>query len=394
MATSTASTISEAPPGRIALSEPEISGNEWKYVKECLDTGWVSSAGAFVERFEKSVAAYTGAQEAVSTVNGTSALHVSMVALGIEPGDEVVVPAVTFVAPVNAVKYCGGEPVFMDCDPDTLCMDTAKLAAFLKNECSRGKDGFTYNRATKRRVKAVVPVHVFGHPARLDELLDACQGKNIEIIEDATESLGAEFMGKKTGTFGAAGCFSFNGNKIITTGGGGMVVTDDRALAARLRHLTTQAKTDAFEYEHDEVGYNYRLTNIQAALGVAQMERLEEFVSAKRRNAESYRRLLKESAGLMWEEPWARSNFWHCTIRAGEERRGPLIRHLTESGIQVRPLWKPVHLLPMYRGCQAYRMENAEAAYRSCLNIPSGVALKNWEIERVAGEINSVLRAE
>ncbi|MBZ0220862.1 MAG: LegC family aminotransferase [Candidatus Methylomirabilis sp.] len=394
MATSTVSITSDAAPIRIALSEPEISGNEWKYVKECLDTGWVSSAGAFVTRFEKSVAAYTGAHEAVSTVNGTSALHVSMVALGVAPGDEVVVPAVTFVAPVNAVKYCGAEPVFMDCDPDTLCMNTAKLATFLKNECFRGKDGFTYNRTTKRRVKAVVPVHVFGHPARMDELVDACLGRDIEVIEDATESLGSEFMGKKTGTFGAAGCFSFNGNKVITTGGGGMVVTDDRALAVRLKHLTTQAKTDAFEYEHDEVGYNYRLTNMQAALGVAQLERLEEFVSNKRRNAESYRRLLMESAGLMWEKPWARSNFWHCTIRVGEKRRGPLIRRLTERGIQVRPLWKPVHLLPMYRGCQAYRIEHAEAAYRSCLNIPSGVALKSDEIEHVAAEINRALKGE
>ncbi len=391
MATSTASTTSETVPKRIALSEPEISGNEWKYVKECLDTGWVSSAGAFVTRFEKSVAAYTGAREAVSTVNGTSALHVSMVALGVMPGDEVVVPAITFVAPVNAVKYCGAQPVFMDCEPDTLCMDTSKLATFLKKECFRGKDGFTYNSSTKQRVKAVVPVHVFGHPARMDELVDACLGRNIEIIEDATESLGSEFMGGKTGTFGAAGCFSFNGNKIVTTGGGGMVVTGDRAIAARIRHLTTQAKGDDFEYEHDEVGYNYRLTNIQAALGVAQMERIEEFVSAKRRNAGSYRRLLTEKAGLVWEKPWARSNFWHSAIRAGEEKRGTLVRHLAEKGIQVRPLWKPAHLLPMYRDCQAYRVENAGAAYRSCLNIPSGVALKDEQIELVAAEINRVL---
>lgn len=388
--TSTASTISESPE-RIALSEPEISGNEWKYVKECLDTGWVSSAGAYVTRFEKSVVAYTGALEAVSTVNGTSALHVSMLALGVSPGDEVVVPAVTFVAPANAARYCGAWPVFMDCDPETLCMDTEKLADFLKKECFRGKDGYSYNRATKRRVKAVVPVHVFGHPVKMDELAEACLGKNIDIIEDATESLGSEFMGKKTGTFGAAGCFSFNGNKIITTGGGGMVVTGDRAVAARIRHLTTQAKTGDFEYEHDEVGYNYRLTNIQAALGVAQMERLEEFVSAKRRNAETYRRLLKARAGLLWERPWAGSNFWHCTLRVEEKRRGPLIRRLTERGIQVRPLWKPMHLLPMYGGCQAYRIENAEAAYRSCLNIPSGVALKDAGIERVAGEINRAL---
>jgi len=377
----------------IPLSEPEISGNEWKYVRECLDTGWVSSSGGYVTRFEEMVAGYVGGV-AVATVNGTAALHVSMTALGVCNGDEVIVPALTFIAPVNAVRYCGASPVFMDCDPDTLCMDTAKLAEFLHEECCQAHDGLTYNRSTNRRVKAVVAVHVCGHPARMDEIASLCAAGNIHIIEDATESLGSEFIGSKTGSFGSVGCFSFNGNKILTCGGGGMVVTADRLFAGRIRHLTTQAKSDPFEYEHDEVGYNYRLTNVQAAIGVAQMERIDEFVATKRANAYLYRDALSglDQVRLLWEGPGVRSNFWFYTLKTAKLHKAGLISHLLSEGIQVRPLWKPVNSLGMYTEFQSYRVERAVEAYESCLNLPCSLSLTPEDIYRVTGAIKDYFK--
>ena len=238
------------------------------------------SVGSYVTRFEEMVAHYVGTKYAVVTVNGTSALHVSLLAIGIQPEDEVIVPTLTFIAPVNVIKYCGAHPVFMDCDEDTLCVDVQKISDFISEECV-SRNGHTYNRKTGRRLRAIIPVHIFGHPTDMDDLVDVCFKNNIDIIEDATESLGSEYKGKKTGSFGKIGCFSFNGNKIITTGGGGMIVMDDENLAKRARHLTTQAKSDPFAYDHDEIGYNYRLTNIQAAMGVAQMEKVEEFIEIK-----------------------------------------------------------------------------------------------------------------
>src|SRR5208337_2878807 len=237
----------------------------------CLDTGWVSSVGEYVNRFEKMLADYVGSKYAIATVNGTSALHISLLLCGVEPEDEVIVPALTFIAPVNTVRYCGAHPVFMDCDRLTLCMDFEKMNNFLSYECEQRNNGHTYNKKTGRRIRAVIPVHVFGHPADMDQISAICETNNIEIIEDATESLGSKYKGKQTGTFGKMGCFSFNGNKIITTGGGGMVITNDRAIAERARHTTTQARSDSFEYDHDNIGYNYRLTNLQSAMGVAQM---------------------------------------------------------------------------------------------------------------------------
>ena len=312
---------------QIPLSEPVISGNEWKYIKDCLDTGWVSSVGSYVHRFGEMVTNFVGSKYAVATINGTAALHISLIVCGIQPNDEVIVPTLTFVAPVNTIKYCGAEPVFMDCDPETLCVDTNKFVEFIENNTIKKDDGYTYNKNTGRRIKAMIPVHIFGHPVDMDNFIKICIARNINIIEDATESLGSEYKGEKTGSFGKTGCFSFNGNKIITTGGGGMIVTDDENLAKRARHLTTQAKSDPFAYDHDEIGYNYRLTNIQAAMGVAQMEKVEEFIEIKRENAALYRELLTgiDGMGFLWEKTWAKSNFWFYTIKVAKQYKKSLM---------------------------------------------------------------------
>lgn len=378
----------------IPLSEPEISGNEWRYIKECLDTGWVSSAGSYVNKFEQMLSGYTGTAHAVAAVNGTSALHLSLIACGIGAGDEVIVPTLTFVAPVNAVRYCGAYPVFMDCNKDTLCIDVRKTTDFIENDCGQRKDGFTYNRKSGRRVKAIIPVHIFGHPAEMDELIEICRRNKIDIIEDATESLGSEYRGKKAGSFGRAGCLSFNGNKIITTGGGGMVVTDDNDIALRIRHLSTQAKKDSFEYDHDEIGYNYRLTNIQAAMGVAQMERLKEFIRIKRTNAGLYRELISDIKGIefLWEQDRVKSNFWFYTIRVPREHKKGLMDFLISNNIQVRPVWKLIHTLPMYKDFQSYKIENAPEIHEGCMNLPCSVGIKKEEIEYVVKNIKGYFK--
>jgi perosamine synthetase len=373
----------------IQLSTPVISGNEWKYIKDCLDTEWVSSVGSYVSQFEDVVTDYVGCEYGVAVVNGTAALHLSLIACEVRSGDEVIVPSLTFVATANVVKYCEAEPVFIDCDKDTLCLDVEKLRLFLEMECEQKVDGYTYNRASNRRVKAIIPVHVFGHPVAMDVLLELCQLYNIDVIEDATESLGSEYKGEKTGSFGKLSCLSFNGNKIITTGGGGMVVTNDEELARRVKHLSTQAKIDPIEYDHNEIGYNYRLTNIQAAMGVAQMESLDKFIAIKRENALRYQNLFSDSKYLefIWEKPWAMSNFWFYTIRVSKDHKKPLIDYLISSNIQVRPIWKPIHTLPMYEDCRAYEIESAINIYDTAFNLPCSVSLKEVEIDFIVKNI-------
>ncbi len=373
----------------IPLSEPEISGNEWKYIKDCLDTGYVSSVGMYVNKFEKVVADYIGTKYSVAVVNGTSALHISLVACGVKPDDEVIVPTLTFIAPVNVIIYCGAHPVFMDCDPDNLCIDVHKVADFIDNECERRCDGYIYNKKTNRRIKAIIPVHIFGHPTEMEPLVEICRKNNIDIIEDATESIGSGYKERKAGSFGRAGCLSFNGNKIITTGGGGMVVTDDKYLADKIKHLSTQAKKDPFEYDHDDVGYNYRLTNIQAAMGIAQMERLEEFIGIKRRNASLYKKLLSpiDDIKFLWEKRWVKSNFWFYTIKVPKSDKKPLMNFLLSRNIQVRPIWRLIHTLSMYNMCQAYAIDSATEAYETCINLPCSVNLRENEIELITENI-------
>ena len=376
--------------GFIPLSKPEISGNEWRYVKDCLDSGWVSSAGEYVDRFEKKLAAYHGRRFGVATVNGTSALHLALVSCGVAPGDEVLVPAMTFVATANAVVYAGAKPVFMDCDGDTLCMDAEKVRGFLSNECSTGAEGMPVNRRSKRRVGAILPVHVLGHPAQMHELCAIAREYNVPVIEDSAQALGSEYSGGKAGSFGLASCLSFNGNKIITCGGGGMLLTDDSDVARRARHLSTQAKEPhPYEFAHTEIGFNYRFSALQAAMGLAQAERLDEFVSAKRAHAAAYRELLSGIEGLevVWERPWVRSNFWLCTIKVPARERDGLIERLISERIQVRPLWTPLHTLSIYENCQAYAVEKAAEAHRRCVSLPSSAGLTGGETERVCSVI-------
>ncbi|MGH7356553.1 MAG: LegC family aminotransferase [Candidatus Rokuibacteriota bacterium] len=366
---------------------PYLAGNEWKYLKECLDTNWVSSAGPFVERFEREAARVTGVTHAVATVNGTAALHVALHAAGVRPGDEVLVPTLTFVATVNAITYCGAHPVFHDVEPVAWGLDPDKVADFLANECLV-KDGQVVNRATGRVVRAVVPVHLYGHPCDLDPVLELARRYPLVVIEDAAEALGARYRGRPVGADGLAGCLSFNGNKIVTAGGGGMVLTRDARLAQRVRSLTTQARSDSIEFVHNEVGFNYRLTNLQAALGVAQLEQLEEFVRRKRETAHHYTDALRPLGGVepLGEAPWAVSSFWMFSVLLepavwGDARQ--LLVRANRAGIQLRPLWYPAHRQSPYAGCRAYRIEVADRLHARGVSLPCSVGITEEERWRV-----------
>jgi perosamine synthetase len=384
----------------IPLSEPAIGGNEWAYVKECLDTGWVSSVGAFVDRFERSVADAVGAAHAVATVNGTSALHVALLLAGVEPGDEVLVSSLSFIAPANAIRYAGAWPVFIDVEPRYRQMDVARAIEFLTRACI-WRNNALYNRVTGRRVRAVLPVHILGHPVDLDPLIELALGMRLPVIEDATESLGARYGGRAVGHLGTIACFSFNGNKLITTGGGGMIVTDDEALARRARYLTTQAKDDPIEYVHGEVGYNYRLTNIQAAMGVAQMERLPEFLLAKRRIARGYAEGFAGVPGIlpMEEASWAESAWWMYTISVDAAEFGlgsrALMHELTTRRIQTRPLWQPLHRSPAHANVSVPPMNCpvADVASRDSLSLPCSVGLDSAVQETVIDAILEIAAA-
>lgn len=376
----------------IPLSIPEISGNEWKYVKECLDTGWVSSAGKFVDRFEEEIRTFTGAKHAIACVNGTAALHISLLIAGVRPGDEVIVSTVTFIAPINAVRYVGAEPIFFDCD-EFYNLDVQKVGEFLETN-TFVKDGHTFNKTTDRRIAAIIPVHVFGNAVRMEELIEIASRYHIKIIEDATESLGTvytegKFAGRHAGTIGDLGCLSFNGNKIITTGGGGMILTNNDEYARKAQYLTTQAKDDPVRYIHHEVGYNYRLTNIQAAVGVAQLEQLPEFLEIKKKNYELYFQALKEIKGLQLAPApkYADNNHWLYALQINHAEYGKdkeeVLKLLDENGIQARPLWYLNHLQKPYRHCQSYRIEKALKLQETTINIPSSVNLTQEQIEKV-----------
>jgi perosamine synthetase len=380
----------------IPLSVPEIRGNEWKYVKECLDTNWVSSAGPFVDRFEKQLAGYVGTNYAVAVVNGTAALHLALIIAGIKPGDEVLVPALTFVAPINAVSYVGGTPVFIDVEPKHWQIDTNKLEQFLRAECTL-VDGELKNRATGRRVRAILPVHVLGHPCDMDSILELARLFDLKIIEDATESLGARYKGRMVGSDGDVACFSFNGNKVITTGGGGMLVTNDREVAEKARYLSTQAKDNPIEYIHEHVGYNYRLTNIQAAIGCAQMELLDSYIETKRRIFATYNDAFAEMGGVEFQKE-SHNAFSICWISTAtiDPSRFPcnsraLIGHLANRKIQTRPLWHPVYSLRPYASCQSYKVEVADFLYERAVSLPSSVGLTIEQQQRVIEGVKSVL---
>ena len=390
----TRSRFLQAPPSGelIPLIEPEIRGNEWKYVKECLETGWVSSAGSFVDRFERMVARQCGCRHAVATVNGTAALHVALLVAGVQPHDEVLVSSLTFIAPANAIRYVGAWPVFIDAEPEYWQMDPLRVVEFLEKRC-RWSNGALYNQRTGRRVTAIVPVHVLGHPVDLDPILTAAQKFGLKVIEDATEGLGATYRGRPLGSIGHIGCLSFNGNKIITTGGGGMFVTSNKEWAQRAKYLTTQAKDDSVEYIHKEIGYNYRLTNIQAALGCAQMEQLDAYVAAKREIAERYSLALRDIPGIvpMRQASWAKSTFWMYTVLIKEEKFGINSRHLLRAfavqKIQCRPLWQPIHQSPAHALSRAGELPVSEQLSKEALSLPCSVGLSEDAQRKVINQL-------
>lgn len=375
----------------IPLSVPKLGGAEWEHVRECLDTNWVSSAGPFVSRFEQLVADRAGRKHGVALSSGTAALHVALILTGVGAGDEVIVPSLTFIAPANAVRYVGAWPLFVDVEPQYGQIDAAALGTFL-DSCPR-RDGAVYNAATGRPIRAIMTVDLLGHPVDADAIREIANRHRLPIIEDATESLGAKYRGRPVGTGGDVACFSFNGNKVITAGGGGVLVTDDAAAAQRARYLSTQARDHATEYIHHHVGFNYRLTNLQAAVGVAQLAQLDDHIAAKRAIAARYAAMAETLAGvtLLREAEWAESIYWLCTIRVDPQRFGissrQLQQRLAARRIEARPLWQPLHLSPAHHGATAVGGAVAEQLAAEALSLPSSPGLTREQQDRVIAAI-------
>lgn len=362
----------------VPLAVPKFIGNEKKYLNECIDTTFVSSVGKFVDRFEEDMARYTGAKRAVVCVSGTNALHMALMLAGVERDDEVLTQALTFIATCNALSYIGAHPVFLDVDvktmglsPDTVKEWLAKNAEIRNDQC--------YNKRTGRRVKACVPMHTFGHPVRLDELVAVCEEYHIELVEDAAESIGSLYKGKHTGTFGKIGALSFNGNKTITTGGGGMLLFNDEELGAYAKHLTTQAKIPhRWEFRHDHIGYNYRMPNINAALGCAQLEHIEEYVADKRATAAAYRDYFSRMDGIEFfvEPENTRSNYWlNAVLLPNREEQQAFLQYTNDNGVMTRPIWELMNRLPMFENCETDHLTNTQMFADRVVNIPSSVRL-------------------
>lgn len=369
------------PDGRpLSLHEPRFVGNEWKYVKDCIDTGWVSSVGEYVTRFEQQLAAYTGAAHAVAVVNGTAALHICLLLAGVRPGDEVIIPTLTFIATANAVSYCGAIPLLADSEARSLGLDTEKLARFLSANAEL-RDGGCFNKRTGRRIAALMPMHTFGHPVAIDELIRLADQWHIPLVEDAAESLGSFYKGRHTGNFGKVAGLSFNGNKIVTTGGGGAILTNSPELAKRAKHLTTTARVShQWSFIHDEVGYNYRLPNINAALGCAQLECLPDFLAKKRTLAQRYMAALEGLPGIRFvaEPAHTQSNYWLNTLlldSADEAHRDSILAALNDAGLGARPVWTLMHQLPMFSQAPRMDLSVSEDLARRIVNIPSSVVL-------------------
>jgi perosamine synthetase len=365
--------------GFIPLHEPRFRGKEKQYLLDAIDSTFVSSVGEYVTRFEKMICAISGARFCVATVNGTAALHAALMLVGVAPGDEVITQPVTFVATSNAISYCGARPIFTDVDADTMGMCPRKLEAFLTEKTEMDRDGSCRSRLTRRRIAACVPMHTFGHPCRIDEIVEICARHSINVVEDSAESLGSSCKGKHTGTFGKAGIYSFNGNKTVTCGGGGAIVTDDGELAARAKHLTTTAKIPhPFEYIHDRIGFNYRLPNINAALACAQLEQLEGFVANKRRLAHKYAGFF-EGIGIPFfkEPPGAFSNYWlNAVILPDLKERDRFLEMTNGAGVMTRPIWRLTNRLPMFEGCTHDGLETARWLEDRVVNIPSSAPLE------------------
>ena len=379
--------------GFIPLCVPEIRGKEWRYIKKCLDTGWVSSVGSFVDRFEQVLAEYVGSQYAVATVNGTAALHIALLIAGVQADEEVLVSTLTFIAPANAIRYVGAWPVFIDAEPYHWQMDPEKVVDFLEKDC-RWSTGRLYNKTTGRRVRAILPVHILGHPVDLAPIIEVAQRYDLVVIEDATESLGAKYRDLMVGHLGDVACFSFNGNKIVTTGGGGMIITDNETWASKARYMTTQAKDDPVEYIHSEVGFNYRLTNVQAAMGCAQLEKLDEYIETKQRIAYAYNKEIKAIPGLspMKEASYASSTYWMYTVLVDQVKFGldsrALREKLKQANIEARHLWQPIHRSKAHeRSHIPFLCKVAEKLYDEALCLPCSVGMTAEEQKRVTSTL-------
>ena len=362
----------------IPLSAPKFVGNEKKYLNECIDTTFVSSVGKFVDRFEEDMARYTGAKKAVVCVSGTNALHMALMLVGVERDDEVLTQALTFIATCNAISYVGAYPVFLDVDKTTMGLSPDAVKAWLVKN-GEIRNGQCYNKNTGRRVKACVPMHTFGHPVRIEELVEVCNEYHIELVEDAAESIGSKYKGKHTGLFGKVGALSFNGNKTITTGGGGMLLFMNEELGALAKHLTTQAKVPhRWEFKHDRIGYNYRMPNINAALGCAQLEHLDEFIADKRETARAYADFFKNIDGIdFFTEPEnCFSNYWlNVVMLKDKNAQQAFLQETNDNGVMTRPIWELMNRLPMFENCEHDGLENTIWFADRVVNIPSSVRL-------------------
>lgn len=367
-----------------------MDGNEWKYVKDCLDTGWVSSVGAYVDQFEKMSATFAGTSFAVATSSGTTALHTCLIMEGVGENDLVITQNITFIATLNSICYTGARPVLIDTDELTWQMDLDLLEKFLGEE-TRQENGECVHKLSGKRIPVIMPVHVLGNMCDMDRLMKIANEHKLVVIEDSTEALGSYYKEKHAGSFGKMGTFSYNGNKIITTGGGGMIVTSDEALAKRAKHLTTQAKSDPFEYYHDEIGYNYRLVNVGAAMGVAQMEQLPSFLQKKKEIIGFYKSALDQVGDITFQkvEKDVNPNWWLPTIKTTKQKE--VLKALNDEKLQSRPFWVPMNQLPMF-GKDIYITENdrSDFIYRHCLSIPCSTNIKDEEMERVVKTIKSV----
>jgi len=362
----------------LPLHEPRFIGNEKKYLNDCIDSTFVSSVGKYVDMFEEQFAKRVGSKYAIATVNGTSALHISLLLADVTQDDEVITQPLTFIATCNAISYIGAKPVFIDVDLDTMGLSPTSLLEFLEDNC-KIIDDKCVNKTTNKIIKACLPMHTFGHPCRIDEIKEICDAWHIALVEDSAESLGSSYKDKHTGTFGKVGAFSFNGNKIITSGGGGVIVTDDEKLAKRAKHLTTTAKVaHPYEYIHDEIGYNYRMPNINASLLVAQLEQLDVFLKNKRELALKYEDFFKSLSNISFiKEPKnSQSNYWLQAVMLKDlENRDEFLEYTNSNGIMTRPIWRLMNELDMFKDCQCGSLENAKYLEQRVVNISSGVVL-------------------
>ncbi len=383
--------MAEAKKKFIPLSVPNLKGKELEYMTVAIKSEWVSTGGPYITEFEKGIAAYVGTESAVACQSGTAGLHLALLEAGVQPGEIVITPDLTFIATTNPIFYSNATPVFMDCD-DTLCIDPVKVREYCEKEC-RMKNGALYEKKSKKRVRALMVVHVFGNLADMESLVDIAQEFNLFLIEDACEALGSTFLegrykGLHAGTIGEIGVFSFNGNKIITTGGGGMIIARDKEKLEHMRYLSTQSKNDPLRFVHDEVGYNYRLTNIQAALGIAQLEQLGKFLIKKKHNYELY---CKEGLPLLPFRSDVHPNYWFYSYFS-DGKRDLIISELDKRGIQTRPIWELMHNLKPYKSCRAYKIEKAIYYHDNIVNLPCSTNLSDADVKRVVFEIKDIVK--